>query len=112
MRLVIFKFYDRVFDDLLIGYLFQKVDKSKLVDTQLEFTQSLLGEKTKYQGRSIKDVHQPLKLRPAQFMRRQKILAETLFKSDLAPELQKKWLELEDRLKGLVLTEASCDSRI
>ena len=107
IREILKDFYDKVFDDILIGYLFHHREKKELVELQLSFTLPLLGYGGSYQGRPIRAVHRPLKLRKAQFLRRQLLLKEALMASSLDEEIARKWLDLENRLMSHVLDSSS-----
>jgi truncated hemoglobin YjbI len=43
LRTVLRDFYDTVFADVMIGYLFKNADKTRLVERELELTLAALG---------------------------------------------------------------------
>lgn len=100
-------FYQEVFEDPLIGYLFRSSNKEQLIAAQLQFTLSQLGYGVQYMGRPIRKVHRPLQLRKAQFLRRQKILTEVL-KSNchLDQGLKQKWLNQENSMMAMIVHES------
>ena len=105
---VIRDFYDKVFDDVMIGYFFHGKDKEQLIRHQIQFTSQILGAPpVPYEGKPIQSAHQSLKgLRRPHFHRRQQILKETLEEHKVETNLINGWLQLENRLLPLVLTNA------
>ena len=55
VRAVLRTLYDRLFDDLMVGFLFAGKDKEKLIEQQLWFTAKFLGGPSRYEGKSIPD---------------------------------------------------------
>lgn len=108
IRSIIKRFYDRLFADVMIGYLFQGFDKNLLIERQVEFTLSALAMGARYQGRPLKEVHRPLAIRPGHFHRRQVILKSVLEEYQLSPEERDAWLEREAKLKPLIIHEKAC----
>ena len=86
LRAVLRTLYDRLFDDLMVGFLFAGKDKERLIEHQLWFTARFLGGPSRYEGKSIPDAHAALPLLPGHFDRRHHLLAEAL--DSLKP---KKW---------------------
>ncbi len=99
---VIISFYDKVFVDPLISHFFFSVDRARLVASQIQFTQSLLGGPATYKGLSLQKAHEGLQIRQAHLSRRQKILEETMKELGVSPELATAWLELEKRVLHLI----------
>lgn len=106
IREVIERLYDAIFQDPLIGHFFFHHDKEKLIAQQMAFTSRLLGATAvAYDGRSLPQVHYPLRIRPVHFKRRQVILAETLAACGIEKKDAERWLGLEARLRGLIVSE-------
>lgn len=94
IRRVIQRFYDRVFEDPMIGFFFKDKNKDILIEREVQLALSILElEKTPYKGRSMKEVHGKLNIFTGHFNRRIKILEEELAKSELPQETVQKWLE-------------------
>ncbi|HSR95943.1 MAG TPA: hypothetical protein VLM79_02680, partial [Kofleriaceae bacterium] len=54
LRAVLTDFYGRVFDDLMIGFMFRGKDRQHLIDREYELTAALLGAPgIVYKGRSM-----------------------------------------------------------
>ncbi len=110
IREVIQAFYDRAFEDSIIGYFFENVDKASIVEKQTKFSVALLGGPKEFSGQSLHQAHAHLKIRPAHFGRRQVIMAEVLEGSTISPEIAKHWLAVEEKLKPLIVHGKTCTS--
>lgn len=78
LRPVIDRFVDRVFDDVMIGYLFRAADRARVKQKEYEHAAAHLGGPVSYTGRPLAKAHAPHRIRGGQFMRRIQILKETL----------------------------------
>lgn len=103
IRRIITAFYIRAFDDVIIGHLFVGKDRLKLTEAQIEFTSGLLGAGIPYTGRPLASVHEPLDLRGPHFDRRRILMMEVMTEEQVDQEIMHRWLEREDRLRGLIL---------
>lgn len=112
IRAVLVDFYDRVFADVMIGYLFRDADKARLVDKECELTLAALGAEVAYSGRPIDAVHRPLPIMGGHFMRRRTLLAEAIARAGLPTDVRDAWLAHTDRLRPLVTPDRSgeCDA--
>ena len=77
LRRVIDRFVDRVFDDVMIGYLFRAADRARVKQKEYEHAAAQLGGPVTYTGRPLAQAHAPHRIRGAQFMRRIQILKDT-----------------------------------
>jgi len=93
LREVLIDFYARVFDDVMIGFLFQGKDRQRLIDREYEFTANFLGGDVRYSGRPMRTAHAQSPIFGGHFERRLQILRETLRDHGVDPEVQKAWLE-------------------
>ncbi len=78
LRAIIARFVDRMFDDIMIGYLFRAADRERVKAKELEFAAQHLGAAVEYTGRPIAEAHRAHRITGGQFMRRLQILKETL----------------------------------
>lgn len=102
---IIDEFYRRAFNDVIIGHFFWGKDHSMLVEKQISFTKAMLGKTTSaYEGQPLKKVHSGLNIRRPHFDRRKMILSETMDDFNLDRHLKKSWLDLEDKLRKLILS--------
>ena len=107
---VLVEFYNRVYQDLMIGYLFTPFDREQLIEKQLEFTLSIFGKGT-YRGKGLRQAHAPLNLRPGHLRRRQVILTQVLVDLGVPEEFRNHWLQSEAKVLNQILSSTpSCVS--
>ncbi len=109
LRKVISDFYDRVLDDVMIGFLFAGKDKQRLIDKEWEFTARLLGADVAYTGRPIRAAHAKSPILGGHFARRLQILKETLAAHAVDPEVVRVWIDHTNALRHLVTTDAGTE---
>ena len=78
LRTIIEDFYARVFDDVMIGFMFKGRDRARLVELEVQFTARAMGENVAYEGRGMRHAHASLPILIGHFQRRYQILVETL----------------------------------
>jgi hemoglobin len=94
LRAVVVDFYGRVFGDVMIGFMFQGVDRQRLIDKEYELVAALLGAPAvTYTGRPMRAAHAQHTIFGGQFERRLQILRETLADHRVAPEVQQAWID-------------------
>lgn len=99
------EFYDRAFEDPIIGHFFFHKDKAHLVAQQTIFVSRMLGsEDHSYTGKPLREIHFPLAIRRPHFDRRQMLMREVLTELQLSPNLAEQWLALENRLRSQIVT--------
>lgn len=103
LRRVLRALYDRLFDDLMVGFLFEGKDKEKLIEHQLHFTARFLGGPSAYTGKSMPDAHAHLPLLPGHFDRRHQILREVLTAHAVPEAVRAEWLRVDQSLRIAVL---------
>ena len=102
-------FYERCFEDVMIGHFFFEKNHEDLLRQQTDFATGMLGGPISYQGRPLATIHKSLMIRAPQFARRRQILIETMKELELEPDLIQSWISLEDKLKPLILKDqGSC----
>lgn len=106
LRAVIVDFYDRVFRDVMIGFLFIGKDRQRLIDKEIELTARFLGADIRYTGRPIRAAHARSPIMGGHFDRRLKILEETLADHEVAPEVRDAWLGHNLALRAQVTEDA------
>jgi hemoglobin len=106
VRAVLEDFYDRVFSDVMIGYLFARVrgDRARLVERELELTMGLLGARSAYAGKPMREAHRALGIMGGQFDRRLQLLRETIADHDVPDEVARAWLEHAESMRPLIVT--------
>jgi hemoglobin len=111
LRRIIERFVDRVFDDVMIGYLFKNADRARVKEKELEHAAEHLGGPLVYTGRPLDAVHRPHQIRGGQFMRRVRILEETLEELGAPARVRGHWLRHTRSLQGLITNDEGgvCD---
>jgi hemoglobin len=103
LRDVLRALYDRLFDDVMVGFLFAGKDKAALIEHQLWFTARFLGGPSRYTGKSLPDAHAPLPLLPGHFDRRHHLLKQVLAEKNVPAHVAAEWLRVDASLKGAIL---------
>jgi truncated hemoglobin YjbI len=111
LRRIIERFVDREFDDLMIGFFFRNASRERVKAKEYEFAARHLGADIPYTGRPIPEAHAAHPIMGGQFMRRLKILEETLQELGVAPHIREHWLAHTEKLRPLVTRDAGgrCD---
>ncbi len=111
LRAVLVDFYDRVFDDVMIGFFFRGADKQRLVEKELEFALRLLGADVEYTGKPLPAAHAKHHIMGGQFNRRLQILRETLADHDVPEDVRAAWIRHTEELRGQVTRDATGECR-
>ena len=112
IRAVLAEFYDTVFADVMIGFLFKDSDKRRLIERELELTLRALGADVEYTGRPIAEVHAPFPIMGGHFMRRRQLLCDAMERHALPAAVREAWLAHTDALRPQVTADTSgeCDA--
>jgi len=102
LRRIIDRFVDRLFDDVMIGYLFRNADRARVKEKEFEHAAEHLGGPFTYTGRPLTGAHAPHRIRGGQFMRRVQILKETLAELGAPPRVTEQWVAETLRLRPLI----------
>jgi len=105
------RFVDRVFDDIMIGYLFRNADRERVKQKEYEHAAAELGAAVEYTGRPLAHAHAPHRIRGGQFMRRIQILRETFRESGLPAAVGDAVIEHNLKLQALITADEDgvCD---
>ena len=115
VRAVIKALYDRLFEDPIVGFLFEGKDKAHLVEQQLAFTCHFLGGPERYEGRPLPEVHAALPLLAGHFDRRHRLLEQVLEEQQVPQDVRRVWLSIDTNLRSSVLSageEARAKTRL
>jgi truncated hemoglobin YjbI len=93
LRAIVERFVDRIFDDVMIGYLFRAADRERVKAKEFEFAARHLGAPIAYTGRPLGEAHRAHRITGGQFMRRLQILKDVLAEFAVAPEVREHWLK-------------------
>ena len=103
LRRVIDMFVDRVFADVMIGFIFAGKNRDRIREMEYQLAAEQLGGPVVYAGRPIQSVHAKLPIMGGHFDRRRQILLNTLRDCDVPAEVQAAWIEHVDALREDVL---------
>ena len=105
LRPVVDRFVDRVFDDVMIGYLFRNANRDRVKQKEYEHAAEQLGGPVQYSGRPLAQAHAPHRIRGGQFMRRIQILRETFREAGLPEAVGDAVIEHNLKLQALVTAD-------
>ncbi len=111
LREILRTFYDAVFEDTMIGYLFWNSDKERLIRTESEMAARMLGAShIKYTGKALRPVHAKHRILGGHFLRRQVLLRQAWEAHDLPMAVQDVWQRHSEALRPLVTADddSSC----
>lgn len=106
LRRIIDRFVDRIFDDTMIGFFFQKASRKRIKDKEYEFAAAHLGADIRYTGRPLDQAHAAHRIMGGQFMRRLKLLEQTLEEFDVPPHIRQHWIAHTESLRPLITRDA------
>ena len=109
LRTIVDDFVDRVCDDVMIGFFFRNVDRSRLKEMEYQFAAQFLGANVAYEGRPLREAHAAHPIMGGQFGRRKKILEETLLDHHVQAAIIESWLEHTERLRPLITGDSGTD---
>lgn len=105
LRAIIDDFIDRVTGDIMIGFHFQRVDKTKLKQREYEFAAGHLGGAEEYTGRPLRSAHAAHRVLGGQFNRRLVLLEQTLRDHDVDPDVIRHWVEHNASLREQITSD-------
>jgi hemoglobin len=105
LRLVVADFYERVFADAMIGFLFAGKNKDRLIQKEWELVASLLGAPIGYTGRSMTEAHARVPITGGHFDRRIVLLEETLADHGVDAEVRRRWLDHARSLRAQLTSD-------
>lgn len=103
VRAVLQSLYDKLFDDPMVGFLFQGADKARIVEQQVAFTCGFLGGLQRYEGKPLPEAHAKLPLLPGHFDRRHWVLGQVLTEHGVPEDVKQAWLRIDEGLRPSVL---------
>jgi len=102
LKVIVDDFVDRCFDDMMIGFLFQRADRDRIKRFEYQHAAEHLGGPIRYEGRPLADAHGPHRIFGGQFARRRQILIETLRDHHVPEEIVDAWVSHQDGLRALI----------
>jgi hemoglobin len=107
LRSVLKDFYDRVFADPMIGYLFAASNQQELIDREYEFTARIMGKDIEYRGKTMREAHGKHRILSGHFNRRHRLLELVLNEHEVPTQVQDVWLSHMLSLRAAVVGTAS-----
>ena len=110
LRAVLTTFYDAVFSDMMIGFMFRGVDRQHLIEVEAELTARALGAKdVEYTGLPLKEAHARHRVLGGQFERRMVLLEEAMAAHDLPVPVREAWIAHSRAVRPLITRDAGSD---
>lgn len=111
LRPIIQVFVDRVFDDVMIGFMFRKASRERLREMEYQHAAEHLGGGVTYEGRGLREAHAAHRIMGGQFERRKKILSDVLVSKGVDDGVRERWLAHVESLRGLVTSDSGSECR-
>jgi truncated hemoglobin YjbI len=105
LRRIVDTFVDRMFDDMMIGYLFRSVKRERIKEKEFEHAAEHLGGGVRYTGKALDEAHRPHAIRGGQFMRRLEILRTTLDEFGVPERVKAHWIAHTLELRPLITAD-------
>jgi truncated hemoglobin YjbI len=106
LRAIVDDFVDRCFDDMMIGFLFTRAERTRIKRFEYEHAAKHLGAPVEYGGRALDEAHRAHRIFGGQFDRRRQILIETLHDHDTPQEVLDAWIAHQDSLRALITKDS------
>ena len=112
LRAVVTDFYDRIFRDVMIGFMFQGKDKQHLIDREVEMASKFFGAPgVVYRGRPMRAAHAAHTIFGGHFERRLQILRQAMAAHDVDAEVQRVWIEHTNALRSQVTRDQGSECK-
>jgi hemoglobin len=102
LRAIIDDFIDRVFDDLMIGFFFERANKARIKELEYQHASAFLGGPDAYRGRPLREAHARHPIMGGHFARRLTLLRQVLAAHNVDAEIATAWVEHNASLRGEV----------
>ena len=115
LRRVVTVFYEKVFPDPMIGFMFAGLDRARLIDLEVAFTARACGAEVPYAGRGMRAAHDRHPITHGHFDRRAALLREALADCGAPASATEAWMRHVEALRTAVLgarvaARADCDA--
>ena len=109
VRDIINDFMDRVLRDIMIGFHFRNAKGERIKELEYQLAARFLGAPVKYKGRPLFEAHAPHRIVGGHFMRRMKILKDTLEAHDVPEDIAAEWLAHNEVLRSEITGDKGSD---
>ena len=105
-------FYDRLFRDVMIGFMFQGKDKAHLIARETELTAKMLGAPgVTYTGRPMRTAHGSHTIFGGHFERRLEVLRQVLAAHAVDPDVVRVWIDHTQLLRHTVTRDTGSECK-
>lgn len=113
LRPLVDDFVGRMFDDVMIGYMFRQASRERVQRFEYQHAASFLGADVEYEGRPLDQAHRRHRIMGGQFARRKELLRRVLVEHGVDPDIQERWLAHVESLRKLITHDpgSECTSR-
>jgi truncated hemoglobin YjbI len=108
LRKVVARFVDRMFDDLMIGYLFRMAKREHITEMEYEFAARHLGAPVRFSG-PPPETRAPHHMTLGEFDRRTKLLGDTLTEMGVPPHVRGCWIQQIYTLRHQILSKSGTE---
>jgi hemoglobin len=105
LRSIVDDFVDRIMDDIMIGFFFRGVDRTRLKQLEYQHAAEHLGGPVRYEGRPLRQAHAKHRIMGGQFARRKELLRKTLVAHAVPDDIASAWLAHVESLREQVTAE-------
>jgi hemoglobin len=98
-------FVDRMVDDVMIGFFFRDVNRTRLKQLEYQHAAEHLGGPVRYEGRALRQAHAKHRIMGGQFARRTQLLRNVLAAHAVPQDIADAWLAHVESLRDQVTTE-------
>jgi hemoglobin len=109
LRAIIDDFVARTTSDVMIGFLFARVDQARLRQMEYEHAAEHLGGGVVYTGRTLRAAHAAHRIMGGHFARRREILRQTLVAHRVPEDVIADWLRHVDSLRGEITPDVGSE---
>ena len=107
LRAVIDDFVERVFDDIMIGFMFRNADRARIKELEFQHASEFLGGPHTYQGRPLKAAHARHRIMGGQFARRLQLLRQVFAAHSVPDDVQAAFLAHNESLRAQITAQAN-----
>lgn len=111
LRSIVDDFVDRCFDDVMIGFIFNRAGRDRVKRFEYQHAAEFLGAPVRYEGRAIDAAHARHRILGGHFDRRLQILRNTLDDHGVPAEIRDAWLEQQRALRAEVTADPDSNCR-
>lgn len=101
-------FVDRMAGDFVIGFRFEGKDLDRIAFHEAQLAAAHLGGPRAYSGRSIGEVHLPMRINRGQFRRRLAVLKTVLHENAVPEDLIERWIAHDAALEPVIADPTDC----